>query len=425
MNRRSFITNSAVLAFTMANFPDAAAWMKSNKLPPVRRITQGPKFHWFGYYDKWQIDASNRYALGMEVDFEGRSPKPDDVIKIGMIDLQDGDKWIELDETKAWCWQQGCMLQWLPGLPNEIIWNDRTEGKFVSHIMNVKTRQKRTIPCPIYTVSLDGKWALSTDFSRIADMYPGYGYAGIPDRNKDVLAPEDSGIWKVNLQTGQASLLISVAQAAAIANPLDADFREAKHYFNHLLVNPGGNRFVFLHRWKYAEAEKNERYKDVGGFGTRMITAAVDGSDLRIIDPFNYTSHFIWKGNRHILAWTRLPEKGDGFFLFEDALKGDVRQVGKDVMTVNGHCTYLPGDQWILNDTYPRKGDRYQIPYLYQPEKNLRIDLGNFYAPPEYKGEWRCDTHPRHAPNGKMVIIDSAHEGMGRQMYLIDISQIV
>ena len=34
--------------------------------PPVRPITKGPKFHWFGYYDKLQFDPSSRYALGME-----------------------------------------------------------------------------------------------------------------------------------------------------------------------------------------------------------------------------------------------------------------------------------------------------------------------------------------------------------------------
>src|ERR1043165_9909736 len=58
------------------------------KLPPVRAITKGPKFHWFGYYDKLQFDPTSRYVLGMEVDFEHRSPKADDVIKVGMVDLQ-------------------------------------------------------------------------------------------------------------------------------------------------------------------------------------------------------------------------------------------------------------------------------------------------------------------------------------------------
>jgi hypothetical protein len=35
----------------------------------------------------------------MEVDFEHRSPKPDDAIKIGMVDLKDNDHWVKLGQT--------------------------------------------------------------------------------------------------------------------------------------------------------------------------------------------------------------------------------------------------------------------------------------------------------------------------------------
>src|SRR5215510_12230936 len=136
-------------------------------LPPVRAITKGPKFHWFGYYDKLQFDPSSRYVLGMESDFEGRPPQPADTIRLGMVDLEDGDRWTTFAETRAWCWQQGCMLQWLPGSSSEVIFNDREQGHFVSHILNVKTGKKRTLPGPIYAVSPDAKWAVATDFSRL------------------------------------------------------------------------------------------------------------------------------------------------------------------------------------------------------------------------------------------------------------------
>ena len=125
----------------------------SAELPPVRTITSGPKFHWFGYYDKHQFDPTGRYVLSMQVDFEHRAPRADDVIKIGMVDLQDGDKWIELGSSRAWGWQQGCMLQWVPGTKNTVLWNDRQDGRFVCHLMNVSTRKTRTIPYPIYTVT--------------------------------------------------------------------------------------------------------------------------------------------------------------------------------------------------------------------------------------------------------------------------------
>jgi hypothetical protein len=51
--------------------------------------------------------------------------------------------------------------------------------------------------------------------------------------------------------------------------------------------------------------------------------------------------------------------------------------------------------------------------------------LGHFYQPPQYGGQWRCDTHPRFSPDGRSVVIDSPHTGQGRQMHLIDISRLV
>jgi hypothetical protein len=387
---------------------------EDEQLPPIRALTKGPKFHWFGYYDKLEFDPTGRYVLGMEVDFEHRSPKPDDVIKVGMVDLHDKDRWIELGESRAWNWQQGCMLQWLPGSKTEVIWNDRQSDRFVCHILDTQTRKKRTLPVPIYAISPDARWAITPDFRRLNDTRPGYGYAGVPDPNKDKLAPEDSGIWKVDLSTGKQTLVLAVADAAKFPNA-ERDWKGVKHWFNHLLFSPDGARFIFLHRWRGA--------KEGQGFATRMFTAAADGKDLHVLDPFGRTSHFIWRDPQHILAWALQPAHGERFYLFKD--KTDkVEVVGKDVMTVNGHCTYLPGNKWILNDTYPDK-DRLQHPYLYRVETDKRYPLGHLRSPAEYTGEWRCDTHPRFSPDGRKVVVDSPHGGNGRQLYLIDIGGIV
>ena len=108
------------------------------------------------------------------------------------------------------------MLQWIPGPSSEIIWNDRQDGRFVSHILDVKTSKKRTLPAPIYALSPDGRWAVTTDFRRLNDCRPGYGYTGIPDPNKDVLAPKDVGIWRMDLASGKRDLIVPVAEAASI-----------------------------------------------------------------------------------------------------------------------------------------------------------------------------------------------------------------
>ena len=381
-------------------------------LPPIRPVTQGPKHHWFGYYDKLQFDPSCRYLLGMEVDFEHRSPQAEDVIKVGMIDLEDGDRWIELGETRAWCWQQGCMLQWRPGSDREVVWNDREDDRFVCRVMDVQSREMRTLPAAVYTLSPDGRTAVGADFRRIQDLRPGYGYPGIPDPNSDVLAPDNVGVYRIDLETGECSLIVSIAEVAEIPYPR-GDLAEAKHYFNHLLFNTDGSRFIFLNRWRIGG----------GGFGTRMMTASPDGAEVRVVDDYGQTSHFIWRDPEHILAWSYHPSHESKFYLYKDGTR-EVNVVGKGVMTVNGHCTYLPDTDWILNDTYPQGEQRLQQLYLYHVPSGERFPLGDFPLPREYEGEWRCDLHPRSSPDGRSVVIDSAHEGNGRQMYLLDVSGI-
>ena len=378
----------------------------------MRPITSGPKHHWFGYYDKLQFDPSGRYVLGMEVDFEHRSPTSEDVIRVGMIDLADGDRWIELGETRAWCWQQGCMLQWIPGSDREVIWNDREGDRFVCHVLDVHSGKKRTLGSPIYTVSPNGRTAIGADFRRINHMRPGYGYAGLPDPNRELLAPDDAGIYSVDLETGAETFLISIAQVAAIPDP-HRDLSEAKHYFNHLLFNTDGSRFIFLHRCRWGES----------GLHTRMMTAAADGSDIYGVGQYGYTSHFIWRDPEHILAWARHPSYEDAFYVFQDGTQ-EVEVIGKGVMKVDGHCTYLADTNWILIDTYPvPRGDgKVQELYLYNVESGQRHELGEFGAAPEYAGEWRCDLHPRSSPDGRLITIDSAHGGNGRQIHLMDIS---
>ena len=381
---------------------------------PVRAITRGPQFHWFAYYDKLQFCPQNRLVLGNQVDFEHRSPQPDDVIRVGMVDLEDNDRWTELGRSRAWNWQQGCMLQWLPNTPDTVLWNDREDDRFVCHLLEVNSGRRRTLPHPVYAVSPDGKWGVSPDFRRLNDTRPGYGYAGMADPNRDRLIPEDAGIWKVDLASGQQELIITLAQVAAI--PHEAGFSpNAKHWFNHLLVSPDGSRFIFLHRWK-GDGDKT--------FHTRLFTADRDGKDLYVLDPLGRTSHFVWRDPQHVFAWAFHPSHGDRFYLFKDKTR-EVTVVGKDKMDRNGHNTYVPGTDytWVLNDSYPDK-QRMQTPYLYHVPTDRRVDLGHFHSPDSYVGEWRCDTHPRSSRDGRLVCIDSPHQG-GRQMYLIDISEIV
>lgn len=405
-----------IIAVLLALCVQVNAQDVTDRFPPHRYITSGPRHHWFGYYDKLQFDPTGRYVLGMEVPFEHRSPTADDIIEIGMVDLHRGDLWIHLGQSTAWNWQQGCMLQWLPGTDSTVIWNDREGDRYVCRMLDVKTKESRTIPHAIYSVSPDGTTAVTAGFRRISDVRPGYGYNGLSDPHTDDLAPAESGIFRINMSTGESKLIVSlkeIARLGAIPNPQPG----IKHYFNHLLFSPDGSRFIALHRWRYPNGRRL----------TRMITTSPDGDDIRIVIPNGYASHFIWRDARHILSQSKnlLGNSNWGNFLFVDREGPPLEEVGRGVLDGSGHLTYLPGGQWILNDTYPKGPDRLQTPHLFHIKSGRRLDLGHFHLPKVYTGEWRVDTHPRLSGDGRFVCIDAVTEREGRQLCLIDISKLV
>jgi len=393
-------------SFSVYRAFDEMARAPNPVLPPVRAVTRGPKFHWFGYYDKDQLDPSGRYLLCMEVDFEHRLPKADEPVTIGMVDLADGDRWIELGRSLAWSWQQGCMLQWRPGSDRELLWNDREGDRFVCRILDVKTRKMRTLPMPIEHVSPDGNYAACADFSRIWNIRSGYGYPGVPDAYADEKAPAEVGVWRMDLMTGRTTMLVSVADLVRI--PYPAPQPNHKHYINHLAWSPDGKRILMFHRWIGS-----------GGQPTRVFTIGPDGDDLRLLSARG-ASHWTWRDPDHVLIWAN-----GGYRLYKDDNSGEPKET---LWTApNGHQTYIPGTngQWLVTDTYPRGAKREQIVYLFHLPSGRFVLLGRFPSPKQYRGEWRCDTHPRVSRDGKLVIIDFPHGGNGRQQYVIGIEQII
>jgi len=375
----------------------------------LTRVTKPPLHHFFGYYDKSPWSMDEQYILCLETEFMERPPRPEDKAAICLIDAEElGLR--RLAYTSAWNWQQGCMLQWLPGKEDRtIIYNDRVEDRFVSVVINVDTGDRWTLPSPIYTLSPDGRYALSLNFARLNDTRPGYGYCGIRDPWYGEKAPEKDGIYLVDLRGGSCDLIVSLAEIASFSP--QPSFQGAKHWFNHLLFNPSGDRFVFLHRWS----------RPGGRRMTRMFTADKNGDDICCLVDSGLVSHFDWLDNRHVLAWCLVPERGEGFFLVED-LTGSAEPVGEGVLTVDGHCSFSPDRRWILTDTYP-DAQGYRRLMMCRVETGELIVIGRFYSLPKLQGEIRCDLHPRWSRDGGKVCVDSTHEG-SRQMYVIDVSSV-
>ncbi|MBM3499390.1 MAG: hypothetical protein FJX74_12050 [Armatimonadetes bacterium] len=372
-------------------------------------VTPRANHHFFGYYDKFPWDATGRYLPALETTFMDRPPAPGDMARIGMVDLQDGNRWIPLDETRAWNWQQGTHLQWLGTAPDRLIIYNVWEGDhYGSVIRDVHTGETRRLPRPIYAVNRAGTQAVTLNFSRLHRHRPGYGYNGVPDAWESDPHPAEDGIYGMDLATGESRLIVSVDQIASYL-PQET-MRDTSHWFNHLQFNHDGSRFIFLHRWRVKTS-----------WLTRLFTAAPDGSKVYCVNPFEMTSHFDWRSSTEILAWARQPGSGDHYYLFTDR-SDRVEVVGEEVFPTDGHCSYSPDGRWILTDTYPDREHKRTL-ILYRPEDDRRVDIGRFYSPPELPGEIRCDLHPRWNRDGTQVCFDSAHEG-DRQMYVMDVSSI-
>jgi hypothetical protein len=378
---------------------------------PARAVTTGPKHHWFGYYDKCPWDATGRYLLAMESDFCDRQPTATDAVTVGMVDLKDNDTFIPLDQTNAWGWQQGTMLQWLGSAPDrEVIYNSLLDGKPTAIVRDVKSNKTRDLPRPIYAVSADGKQAVTLDFARLHRLRPGYGYASYDETFADDPAPEKLGIWHMDVATGKDRQIVSLKQLAA--NKPDARFAGAHHWVNHLQFNPGGTRFVFLHRWRVGEKP----------WSTRLYTAKPDGTDLRLHLDTGMVSHFDWRDDATLLAWVKTPTTGNKFALIDVATDA-LAVIGDGVLTQDGHCSYSPDRKWVLNDTYPDK-NRLQWLMLYDPTKNRRYDLNQFLSPKQFTGPVRCDLHPRWNRDGTQVCFDGCHDPQ-RQVYVVDVRDVV
>ncbi len=422
VKRRAFLRGAAGLALGSL-VPTVAAEEETEQpdYPPVRAVTRGPKHHFFAYYDKCPWDTTGRYMLAMEIDFHGRQPRLGEALTVGMIDLAEGNKYLPLDTTLAWNWQQGTMLQWLgKATDREIVYNGVEDGRFIAIVRDVHGGKTRRLPRPVYAVSNNGRQAVTLDFARVEKRRPGYGYINVPDATEGKIAPADAGIYWMDMQTGENKRIIDLAWAAG--NRPDERFQGAIHWFNHMQFNPSGTRFLFLHRWGIERQPPDPSAPiPYSKWWTRLYTANPDGGDIKLLYDEAMLSHFDWRDDGTILAWAQRKEPGSRFYLI-DQVTGRHTVVGEGVLTHDGHCSYSPDRKWILTDSYPNKEHKQRL-ILFRPADNHRIEIGQFYQPPELLHQpYRCDLHPRWNRDGSAVCIDSTHENT-RQMYVVDVSR--
>ena len=381
------------------------------RLLPAVGLTRGPRQHFFGYYDRTPFDASGRYLLGLECDDLRRPQRPEDTATVGLVDTEQGNRWVPLAETLAWNWQMGCMAEWLPGTDRKIIYNDRRQGRLVSVILDAGTRDEQMLPSPVFEVSPDGRSALTLNFARLWDVRPETGYCGMRDPWSDQAAPDEDGVFRMDLASGETTLLVSHRDMAALA-PVAGWPGGLKRYFTHLLFNEDGSRFLFWYRVFSSGGRAPSP-------ASLLCTASPEGKDLCLLNAGN--SHCTWLGKDRVVAWTTHRGAGPHTWVFEDRT-ARYERLGAGVLEVNGHATFSPDRQWLLTDAPPdSEGKRALV--LYHLASQRAVVIGRLDSPPEFAGPLRCDLHPRWDRDGVRVSLDSTHEG-ARQMYLVAVGSL-
>jgi hypothetical protein len=405
---------------------------KELNVPDVRMVSDGSSHCFFGYYDKCPWDQSNRYLLSHRI-LGAQLPSGDSLATIGYCDAESGNEFIPLTTTDSWNWQQGSMLQWLENCSEKkILFNRTTPQGYGTVLFDIDRNEERLYGRPLAAASPQGDFIVSYNYGRLAVTHSAIGYFGHPVNYDLEPCPANDGLFFLDLETGKEALIFSYRDAS-IFSPVDSMSR-ATHWFSHAAVNPNGDRVLFLHRWSECVADENQWFH-------RLVTINPDGSDVKVLQSsayplldghtndvwtyeyeknVNQISHPVWLDDNHILAWSTRNHRSR-YHRYSDK-SADVEEIGGHILRENGHFTCSPNKKWLLTDTYPDPNDFKRGLLLFDMETEKMIRLGDFFADPSLTKDARCDLHPRWDREGKLICIDSVHEGVVRQLYTLDVS---
>jgi len=350
-----------------------------------------------------------------------------------------------VDSTTTWNFQQGARLQWLPGEPNTLVFNDAVNGLPVGVLRNVRTGERRTLPAPIYVISSDGKTSIAPNFITLAHRWRAYGYPTLLGNP----APTDQdrdGLWQLDIETEKASLFISTSRAAAFEQVGNAN--PSRHFLCHPSFSPDGSRVVFLHRFFSAD----------GSLYTRMIATDREARNLTLLAQ-EKVSHFDWIDNDTLLVWARFSGGGlaqmrsrgllgspwikpflrvfrsftgrwkkrlfsEAYYKISLSAPKDRTRYGWPDLDSDGHPMIARSHPWFVTDAYPDESGKLPV-ILYSQEKNQRVDAHLFvHRGRSADSDVKCDLHPRWNRSERLIAVDTCENGY-RQVRILDVSDIV
>jgi len=357
----------------------------------------------FGYYDKSPANKEGMVLCHLSNIHTCNLPDENNSIDVALFSPnQSAAVWSA--STFAYNWQQGARLHWLDS--SKFIYNDfdDTEKKYISKVISSQTLMEvKSFDYPVQD-SFGTDYFLSLNYRRLMALRPDYGYRNLTIMSDDELKTCDNdGIWRVDYQTGETDLLVSLANMCEVSPK--PEFEHALHKVNHVMISPDGAQFIVLHRY----------FIGLRRFDRLMLADSKSGA-LKLLSDYGMVSHCVWVDGKTILAYMRGPANKDAYWLV-DVESGIFKHFSSLDGLGDGH-PHVHGD-WFVADTYPDKSRMQSLNLVNWKTGELK-KLGEYFHGFEYGGESRCDLHPRFSPDGKKVYFDSVFSGK-RQLYELEL----
>ena len=369
--------------------------------------------YFFGFHDISPLSEDGTRLLAMHNTFDLRMPAPEEPLEVGYFDFTDGQlgDWHKLADSYAWNYHKGCRLQWLDN--DSVIFNTAENGRPCSMIVNTRTGLQTRIDYPIDTAHVNGHERMATSFSyeRLERCMPGYGYPYTDEGYISEAAPQQTGLFLIDLDENKRKLIISIRDIAMEVTGQVED--EYLHFVTHTEFSSDGRYISFLYRRIPREGDFMKR---------RSVMCVYDlhTSQLIVLPTQESGSHYVWNTENKILASVNLDGK-NCHALFDlrnpaDIILADPRHLNSD-----GHQSFI-SDTEFVTDTYP---DRRRMAKLYYSDitKGESKLLASIYSPKKFQTKdfhchIACDLHPRVIDGGKYVCFDSPRTGK-RGLYVM------
>ena len=374
----------------------------------VTQIIGQKRQHIFcGYFDLNPLSPDNNKNLLIHIMPKGAICGKD-CISLAIVNI-DTLKITKFATTTAWCWQMGARLRW--SAKGTIYYNSYVNDhyKCVEYDLN-QNKVIREFCDAFYDIDNTCSFALSVNFERLQRLRPGYGYACMGKDNSSIEAPENDGLFYIDMNTNNKKLLISLKELSEYCNADDA----GAHYINHISISPDGENAIFFHIWVSPHTP---------GWKANLCVVNIKNGNFKYLEKSDQVSHYAWKNNQEVLITAMSSNSGKYEYRLYNIHTGQKQLLNSSDLRQDGHPVYSKSFDGFYSDTYPDKNDIQRF-FRFSKQRGYK-EILRLYSDPRLFGEKRCDLHPHYCPTEEIIALDSTFQDKRRQVILVNLKECI